>query len=147
MPKAKSHRNLGAFLASATVAGLYYVHQAAGPRSPLQALFAGFPPLGPTPDFLLPAGLALILAFLIGSWTALWPDKLDRAIRRHRGPFHSGLLILGLIALAVFISVGAISVGEADVTGVLLRVALVSAIVGYVSHPLADRLASWLPFR
>ena len=147
MPKAKSHRNLGAFLASATVAGLYYVHHTAGPGSPLQALFAGFPPLGPTPDFLLPAGLALILAFLVGSWTALWPDKLDRAIRRHRGPFHSGLLVLALVGLGALVAVGLLPLGPPDVKGVLLRVALVSAIVGYVSHPLADRLDSLLPFR
>ena len=131
----------------ATAAGLYYLHYTAGSESPLRALFAGLPPLAPTPDFIIWAGLTLLLAFRIGSWTALWPDRLDRMIHRHRGPFHSGLLILGLIALAVSISVGAISVGEADVIGVLLRVAALSAIVGYVSHPLADRLDSLLPFR
>lgn len=147
MPKAKSHRNIGALLSVATVAGLYYVHYTADSESHLQSLFAGLPPLAPTPDFLLPAGLALLLAGIIGSWTTLWPDRLDRAIRRHRGPFHSGILVLVLIALATSISVGAISVGEADVLGVLLRVAVLSAIVGYVSHPLADRLDKLLPFR
>jgi hypothetical protein len=147
MPKAKSHQNIGAILAVAAIGSMFYVHSTAGYESPFKSLFAGLPPLAPTPDFIIPAGLALFLAFLIGSRTALWPDRLDRLIRRHRGPFHSGLLILVLSALAASISVGAISVGGADVSGVLLRVAVLSAIAGYVSHPLADSLDYLLPFR
>jgi type IV secretory pathway VirB2 component (pilin) len=147
MPKAKSHKNIGAILAAMTIGGMSYVHYSSGGQSPFQALFSGLPQPETSIEFIPPLGLALAMAFLIGSRAAVLPDRLDRLIHRHRGPFHAPLVVVSIAVIGFLVAFGVLTVGPGDIWGFYLRVALLSAIVGYISHPLADSLDSILPFR